>query len=305
MINGLGKFFERHLGQSQDFRREPTLVDDMAEDCPAFAVGAGLGAAVGALGGYAKGMHDLTQDVVTRVTDRTEFTHPVLVGAHYVPESCTTNYTYDDKGNISGFYNTCDSPYFSPRIQQNSTGLIEVKERFVHSHSWGPLSSAGVGALAGCLAGALTGALVQKVADPTAKGQSQNGWRTPLMGVALGAAVGAGAGWISGAVAQGRSQTLDQVIRTPVTQNQVIGFIPHAGDVSQVGREVAISDPNQFLGRNQVVRPVPTGDYHTHREVTHSETLTPWGGAALGLGLGMVVGGVTGVAVDVLNRMIR
>jgi len=272
MIGGIRNLVSTHIGRSSDY----TMMDDMASGGnPGVVIGAGLGAAAGAVVGTAMGIHSLATDQVTIVTDRTEFTHPQLLGAKFIPEDCTTHFTYDDKGNISGSYQTCDDPYFRPIIRENPTGLIQERQRFAHSNWLGPLSGA-------------------------------------LIGLAAGAAVGAAGGAYAGSVAQSRAQDLIQTVRTPVTENQRIGWVPHARDWSslrnqadgsrQLFYETQLGTNEPFSGKREVVRAVPTGQWSEQVETSRSFTLTPLKGAIIGAGLGAVVGGMSGVAVGVLQK---
>lgn len=312
MIGRLTQFYNKHIGPGNgDYSRGPSKLQGIAEEIPAVAAGAGLGAGLGASMGYAWGLHNLSQDTVSVVTQRTEYLRPELVGAHYVPEDCTTNFTYDDKGNISGSYQTCDSPYFRPLVENRSTGLIEERQKFTHTHSLGPLAGAAIGLGVGTVAGALVGTLVQKVADPQAGAAAeQRANRAPLVGVAAGALVGAGAGFAAGAMAQHKSQSLTQVVHTPVTQDVRIGWVPWAREHGNLraqydsNRNLYYTDSNMFSGQKEVVRPMPTGAFQDRTEVSHSYTMSPWAGAALGLGLGAVAGGLTGVAVGVLDKVL-
>ncbi|MFN8612020.1 MAG: hypothetical protein U0931_31025 [Vulcanimicrobiota bacterium] len=312
MLGKLNQFYQKHIGPGGgDYSRGPGKLQEVAEELPAVAAGAGLGAAVGTVAGFGLGLHNLQQDTVSIVTQRTEYLKPELVGAHYVPEDCTTNYTYDDKGNISGSYETCDPAHFRALEQNRSTGLIEERQKFTHTHSLGPLAGAAIGLGVGTLAGALTGALVQKLADPRATSAAEKrSNRAPWIGAGTGALLGAGAGYAAGSVAQAKNQTIDQLVHTPVTQNTRIGWIPYGSDHRSLrdqldgNRNLYYTDPNAFSGRREVVEAVPTGAFRDHREISHSYHLTPWAGAALGLGLGAVAGGLTGVAVGVLDKVI-
>ena len=311
MIGKISSFFHKHIGPGGgDYSREPGLLQDVAECIPAAAVGAGLGAAAGAAVGYGVGYHNLAGDTVQIVNQRIEYLRPELVGAHYVPEDCTTQFTYDGDGNMTGSYQTCDSPYFRPLVENRSTGLIEESKKFTHTSVLGPLGGAAIGLGVGAVAGVVIGALVQKVADPQAASKSSpHGNRAPLIGVGAGALVGAGAGYAAGSLAQSKAQTLTQVIRTPVTTDLGIGWVPYASQHSQLrpemnGRDLYYRDVNRFSGQKQVVRAVPTGEFRTHTEVTQSHTLTPLAGAALGLGIGAVAGGLVGVAVGVLDKLL-
>lgn len=312
MIGKLTQLYNKHIGPGPgDFARGPSKLQEVAEEIPAVAAGAGLGAAVGTTAGFAWGLHSLTQDTVSVVTQRTEYLRPELVGAHYVPEDCTTNYTYDDKGNMTGSYQSCDSPYFRPLVENRSTGLIEERQKFNHTHSLGPLAGAAIGLGVGTLAGALVGVLVQKVANPQAgAAAAKRANRAPLLGVGAGALLGAGAGYAAGTVAQHKSQALTQIVHTPVTQDVRIGWVPWAREHSSLrgqydsNRNLYYTDTNVFAGQKEVVRAVPTGAFRDNTEVSHSYRMTPWAGAALGLSIGAVAGGLTGVAVGVLDKLI-
>lgn len=311
MISQFKNFYQKHIGPGGgDYNREPGKLQAVAEEIPGAAVGAGLGAAAGALVGYGLGYHSLANDNVQIVTQRTEFLRPELVGARYIPESCTTNYTYDGDGNISGSYQTCDSPYFRPLVENRSTGLIEERQKFTHTSSIGPLGGAAIGLGIGTVAGAIVGALAQKFADPRAAAQAHDrGDKAPLIGLGVGALLGAGAGYAAGSLAQSKAQTLTEVVRTPVTVKAGIGWVPHARDYydlrPQMDRyQLNYTDTNRFSGKVQVVRDVPTGEFHAHTEISQSHRLTPLGGAALGLGIGAVAGGLAGVAVGVLDKLI-
>lgn len=313
MLGKLTQLYNKHIGPGQgDYNRGPSKLQEVAECAPAFASGAGVGAAVGTTAGFAWGMHNLAQDSVSIVTERNEYLRPQLVGAHYVPEDCTTHYTYDDKGMMNGSYQTCDSPYFRPIVQNHSTGLIEDRQKFTHTHSIGPLAGAAIGLGVGTVAGALVGALVQKLADPQATAAAeQRSNRAPLIGVGAGALLGAGAGYAAGALAQSKNQTLTQLVNTPVTQDMRIGWVPYAREHGNLrgqydgNRNLYYTDTNQFSGQKEVVVAYPTGGFRQHTEVSQSHTLTPWAGAALGVGLGAVAGGLTGVAVGVLDKVIN
>lgn len=312
MLGKLTQLYHKHIGPGKgDYAREPGKLQTVAEEIPAVAAGAGLGAALGTTAGFAWGMHNLSQDTVSIVTERTEYLRPELVGAHYVPEDCTTHFTYDDKGQMTGSYQSCDSPYFRPLVENRSTGLIEDRQKFTHTHSLGPLAGAAIGLGVGTVAGALVGVLVQKVADPQAGAAAQQrANRAPLIGLGAGALVGAGAGFAAGSLAQQKSQTLTQVVHTPVTQDVRIGWVPWAREHSSLRgqydsqRNLYYTDTNLFSGQKEVVRAMPTGSFHDHTEVSHSYRMTPWAGAALGMGIGAVAGGLTGVAVGVLDKVL-
>jgi hypothetical protein len=309
MINKVSSFFTRMLGPGSDFARAPGLMHDVAEDCPAFGIGAGLGGAAGAAVGYGVGLHNLHQDQVSVVTERTEYLRPQLIGARYIPEDCTTHFTYDDKGNLTGSYQTCDSPYFRPLIENHRTGLIESRQKFVHTNAIGPLGGAAIGLGIGAVSGAVVGLLAQKIADPHAAPSTEmKANRAPLIGVGVGALVGGGAGYLAGHLAQAKSQTLTQVVNTPVTVDAGIGWVPYASDRRELtldqNRQLFYTDTRAFEGRSQVVRAVPTGEYRAHTEVTQSHNLSPWAGAALGVGIGAVAGGLGGVAVGVLHKLL-
>ena len=312
MIGKLTQLYNKHIGPGGgDYNRGPSKLQEVAEEMPAFAAGAGLGAAVGTTAGFAWGLHNLTQDTVSVVTQRTEYLRPELVGAHYVPEDCTTQYTYDDKGMMTGSYQTCDSPYFRPIVENRSTGLIEDRQKFTHTHSIGPLGGAAIGLGVGAVAGAIVGALVQKVADPQATAAAeQRSNRAPLIGVGVGALLGAGAGFAAGTVAQNKNQTLTQLVHTPETQNMRIGWVPWAREHSNLrgqydsNRNLYYTDTNLYAGQKEVVQAYPTGAFRDHTEVSNSYRMTPWAGAALGLGIGAAAGGLTGVAVGVLDKLI-
>lgn len=312
MLGKLTQLYNKHIGPGKgDYDRDPSKLQEVAEEIPAVAAGAGLGAALGTTAGYGWGLHNLSQDTVSVVTQRTEYLRPELVGAHYVPEDCTTNFTYDDKGNMTGSYQSCDSPYFRPLVENRSTGLIEDRQKFTHTHSIGPLAGAAIGLGIGTLAGALVGALVQKIADPQAGAASEKrANRAPLIGLGAGALLGAGAGFAAGSLAQHKSQTLTQVVHTPVTQDVRIGWVPFAREHGNLrgqydsNRNLHYTDTNLFSGQKEVVRALPTGAFSDKTEVSHSYTMSPWAGAALGLGLGAVAGGLTGVAVGVLDKVI-
>lgn len=310
MFGKIGSFF-KNLGPGGDYMRAPGALHDMAEAAPAPVLGAGAGGALGAVAGFGVGLHNLMEDRVSIVTQRTEFLRPELVGAKYIPEDCTTQFTYDDKGNISGSYQTCDSPYFRPLIENRSTGLIESRQKFVHTMSVGPLAGAAIGLGVGAVSGAVVGLLAQKLADPqVAPHSAQRGNRAPLIGAGIGAVVGGGAGFLAGHVAQSRAQTLTETIRTPVTTEQHIGWVPYAREYSNLrpqmdgSRQIFYTDTNLFSGQRDVVRDVPTGDYRAHTETTTSYHLSPLAGAALGVGIGVVAGGLGGVAVGVLNKLL-
>lgn len=310
MIGGIRNFVSTHVGRSSDF----TVMDDMAEGSPGVVIGAGVGAAVGAAVGTAMGIHSLATDQVSIVTDRTEFTHPQLIGARFIPEDCTTHFTYDDKGNLSGSYQTCDDPYFRPLIRENSTGLIQERQRFAHTNWLGPLSGAviglGIGTVAGAIVGGLVGHLKPDVFEQSP--QREVGNKTPFIGLAAGAAIGAAGGAYAGSVAQSRAQELVQTVRTPVTENQRIGWVPLARDwrdlrpqadsSRQIFYETQLGTNEPYSGKREVVRAVPTGAFSEKVETTKSFTLTPLKGALLGAGLGAVVGGMSGVAVGVLQK---
>jgi hypothetical protein len=276
------------------------------------AVGAGLGAALGAAAGTAWGLHSLRADQVSVVTDRTEFTHPELVGAKFIPEDCTTHYTYDSDGNMNGSYQTCDDPYWRPLIHQKPTGLFQDKQRFAHTHWLGPISGALIGLGTGLVAGAIVGGLVGHLTEAgSSVPKSGVGDRAPLIGLAGGAVTGAAVGYYAGSLAQSRAQDLVQSVRTPVTSNQRIGWVPHARDYRDLRPQVdgsrqlfyptqpGVNEP--YSGRREVVRAVPTGEFRSEVETSRSYTLTPLKGALLGAGLGAVVGGLSGVAVGVLQ----
>lgn len=311
MIGQLNHFFQKHIGPGGGDYSRAGMLQAVAEDMPGPALGAGLGAAAGAAVGYGLGYHNLAQDTVEVVTRRTEFLRPELVGARYIPEDCTTHYTYDGQGNLSGSYQTCDSPFFRPLLENRSTGLIEERKEFTHTHSIGPLAGAAIGMGVGAVTGALVGALVQKISDPQASSAARSrGNRAPLVGLGVGALVGAGAGYAAGSLAQSKAQTLTQVVNTPVTQEMGIGWVPQARDYSNLRpqmdahRQLHYTDRQAFSGRVQVVRPVPTGEFRAQQEVATSHSLTPLGGAALGLGIGAVAGGLAGVAVGVLDKLL-
>jgi len=312
MFGKLTQIYNKHIGPGNgDYSRGPSKLQTVAEDLPAAAIGAGLGAAAGTAVGYGLGYHNLAQDTVSVVTQRTEYLRPELVGARYIPEDCTTQFTYDDKGNMTGSYQTCSSPYYSPLIQNRSTGLIEDRQKFEHTHSLGPLAGAAIGLGIGTVAGAIVGALVQKVADPRASAAAADrSNRAPLIGVGVGAVLGAGAGYAAGALAQSKAQTITQLVHTPVTQEYGIGWVPYASDYSSLrgqmdsNGQLNYTDVNAFSGRSQVVRAYPTGEFRDHTEISHSHTLSPLGGAALGLGIGAVAGGLCGVAVGVLDKIL-
>ncbi len=309
MISGIRNLVSTHLGRSTDY----SALDDFASGgtSSGVVIGAGLGAAAGATLGTALGIHSMATDKVTIDTVRTEFTNPQLVGARYVPESCTTNYTYDGDGNMNGSYQTCSSDYFSPLIKENPTGLIEERKTFFHSNWLGPLSGAliglGIGTVAGAIVGGLAGSLKNDDLGEPARGV---GNKTPLIGLAAGAVVGAAGGAYAGHVAQSVAQDLTQSVRTPVTVNTRIGWVPYASQWGSLrnqanGYDVAISDPNQFQGKTEVVRPVPTGEWSEATVTTKSFTLTPLRGALYGAGVGAVVGGMSGVAVGVLQKHLQ
>ena len=312
MIGKLTQFYQKHIGPGGgDYSRDPGKLQTVAQELPGTAVGAGLGAAAGAAIGFGVGYHHLASDSVQIVAERTEFLRPDLVGARYIPEDCTTQYTYDGDGNMTGSYQNCDSPYFRPLVENRPTGLIEERQKFTHTHTIGPLAGAAMGMGLGVVAGALVGALVQKVADPQVTSASQaRGNKAPLIGLGAGALLGAGAGYAAGSLAQSKAQTLSQVVNTPVTQKVGIGWVPYARDHSSLrpqldgNRQLYYTDVNAYSGRVQVVREVPTGEFRAHTEVTQSHTLTPLGGAALGLGIGAVAGGLAGVAVGVLDKLL-
>ena len=312
MLGKLTQFYQKHIGPGGgDYSRGPSKLQEVAEDLPAVAAGAGLGAALGSTAGFGWGLHNLSQDTVSIVTQRTEYLKPELVGAHYVPEDCTTNYTYDDKGNITGSYQNCDPAHFRALEQNRSTGLIEERQKFTHTHSIGPLAGAAIGLGVGTVAGALVGVLVQKVADPQATSAAEKrSNHAPLIGVGAGALIGAGAGYAAGAMAQAKNQTIDQLVHTPITQNMRIGWVPYGSDHSSLrgqldaNRNLYYTDTNAFSGRREVVEAVPTGAFRDHREISHSYHISPWAGAALGLGLGAVAVCLTGVAVGVLDKVI-
>lgn len=309
MISGIRNLVSTHIGRSTDY----SCLDDFASGgtSSGVVVGAGLGAAAGATIGAALGIHSMATDKVTIDTVRTEFTNPQLVGARYIPESCTTNFTYDDKGNLTGSYNTCSGDYFTPIIRENPTGLIEERNTFFHTNWLGPLSGAliglGIGTVAGAIVGGLAGSLKNDELGEPARGV---GNKSPLLGLAAGAAVGAAGGAFAGHVAQSVSQDLTQTVRTPVTVDTRIGWIPRSSDWSGLRNEatnydVAISDPNRFQGKNEVVRPVPTGEWSEATVTTKSFTLTPLKGALYGAGVGAVAGGMAGVAVGVLQKHLQ
>lgn len=311
MIGGIRNLVSTHLGRSSDY----TVIDDMASGGnPGVVIGAGIGAAVGAVAGTAAGLHSLATDQVTIVTDRTEFTHPQLLGAKFIPEDCTTHFTYDDKGNLSGSYQTCDDPYFRPIIRENPTGLIQERQRFAHSNWLGPVSGALIGIGIGTVAGAIVGGIVGHLKEDSFASEPQRGVgnKTPLLGLAAGALVGAAGGAYAGSVAQSRAQDLVQTVRTPVTVNQRIGWVPFAREWSglrnqadssrQLFYETRLGSDEPYSGQREVVRAVPTGAFSEQVETSKSLTLTPLKGALIGAGLGAVVGGMSGVAVGVLQK---
>ena len=311
-------FFNKHIGgRSTDY----TALDGVSRGMPNVAVGAGIGAAAGTVVGAAVGMHSLVTDQVDVVTQRTEFLHPELKGAQYIPQSCTTQYTYDDKGDISGWYENCSPDYFNPLVENRPTGLIEERRTFTHTNWLGPISGALIGMGTGLLAGAVIGGLAGKL-----KSEEDYGWnhdyqaslgvgnKSPLVGAAAGAAVGGAAGFAAGTYAQSKAQDIVESIRTPITVDQRIGWVPSTSDYSSLRPSMDQSqsvyyntEPGRtepFSGRTPVVRPVPTGEYREHTVSSRSYTLTPLKGALVGAGIGAAVGGLTGVAVGVLQKQL-
>lgn len=138
------------------------------------------------------------------------------------------------------------------------------------------------------------------------------GNKAPLIGLAAGTVAGAAVGAYAGSVAQSRAQELVQTVRTPVTVDQRLGWVPHARDYHELRPQAdsqrqifyqtqpGVNEP--FSGRREVVRPVPTGAFSEKVETSRSYTLTPLKGALIGAGVGAVVGGLSGVAVGVLRK---
>ena len=80
------------------------------------------------------------------VTQRTEYLRPELVGARYIPEDCTTQFTYDENSN--GQLNYTDVDAFSGRsqvVRAYPTGEFRDHSEISHSHTLSPLGGAALG----------------------------------------------------------------------------------------------------------------------------------------------------------------
>lgn len=265
-------------------------------------VGASAGAVAGGLLGFYAGMRNLQADRVTVQDVRTPVTTPVLVGARYTPESCSTNFTYDGDGNINGSYTTCDGPYSNPILRHDATGKVLNSQQLNHSAGWrNPFINAGIGMASGAVlgfAGALLYSVIRDRVDDVEHGPS----RAPWIGLGVGAAAGGGLGLWAGNVAADKQFVLEGIRQEAVTVNRQLGTIPTPGEFprgqgNQIGLPVSGSKP--------VVQPVPTGEIRDVPFTQKAYWLTPLSGAIIGAGMGAGMGFAAGVAGSLVERSLR
>jgi hypothetical protein len=154
--------------------------------------------------------------------------------------------------------------------------------------------------------GGVLGVLASQLKDVQLE-SDHRGSKDMLVGAGIGTVVGGAAGYAASALTTSKAQHLEQVIQTPVTVSQQIGWVPRAhaywgmrGEMN--GRELAYTDTQRFSGQVAVVREVPTGEYRTHTLTSQSHSLSPLQGTLLGAGMGLVAGGLLGAAVGVLQN---
>lgn len=268
-------------------------------------IGITAGAAAGALIGTAVGTERMLTDQVSIQHNRYEALKPVLTGAHYTPESSTTNYTYDSNGQVNGFTTSTTDASWSANIANQRTGLLFDKPEFSHTHAWGPLQCAAagtvIGGVVGGVAGALSSILTKRLGYTYAPFRETPGV-LPAGGV--GAGLGLLAGATLGALDQSHALTIHEQVTRPTYVNQQIGSLPHVNWFNELRPQMNGYDLNYpdgqapFSNGQPVMAQVPTGQLEqaTHHET--SNTLTPLTGALAGTGLGFV----TGVAISVTRN---
>lgn len=316
LISGL---WNRHIGSSSDYRRGPSTLDEVANSPVGHvAVGAGAGAALGAVVGYGLGMNNLLQDQVTVVERTYDVQRPVLIGADYDHDWTEFQNVYDSDGNFS-HTNTIHHPAdWDPIVEQRSTGLSYTRREFEHSRGFGPMTGAavglGVGAVAGGAAGVLS-ALLHRDRDNWGKANPK-GENAPKIGAAVGAAAGGTLGAVAGLVARSKAESLTQTFQEPIFERQTIGHIPRVRDYRSIPREYFAAGDKLYYDRlpverygqspfpdgEAIVRSVPTGDFKATTITESSHRLNPVSGALLGMGIGAVGGFAAGVAVGVLQK---
>lgn len=308
----LGGFWNKHIGRSSDFKNpegsQDTGLLSHIERSGArnVAVGAGVGAALGGTLGFVGGLSRLRHDAPTVQMQSYEVTRPVLVGAHYVPESCSTTFTYDGDGNMNGSYETCSGNYVTPLEARQGTGQVYTNREMRHTTSLrNPFLNGAVGMVAGAAVGAF-GALLYSVIrddfedDPVGGGHSNAPW----IGAGVGGALGAAGGFWAGSLAEAKQIDLTHVVQSPVTQRQQIGWVPHLRNFPRGDRDLAYTD-NSYQGQQPVYEQVPTGALKSVTTTEHAYRFNRVSGTLMGLGLGAGIGLAAGVAAGLVTRGIE
>jgi uncharacterized membrane protein len=337
MMNIRG-FFNKHVGQSDDYKAKDSLVNKARRNGMSKAVvGAGIGAAVGGAAGFAAGTYNLSRDEVSIGDSVKQLTRPSLIGADYDSSYTYTTTSTDADGNTTTHFHH-EPADWDPIIERVATGQTEEKQVIEHSTLFGPVAGTLVGGAIGAVVGALATSLTDIVKDDLPnRWDNPSRWRNPhvpetedkqklaraadaapYVGAAAGAVVGAGAGALVGQMAAAKNITLEQVIQEPIYENRLIGHIPRVSQKRTIPRSLFHSGqkiyynelPDNRWGETpfsdkgqRIVRRYFTGDYKSVQTVEQSQWLTPLRGALLGGTVGAVTGLATGVAAGVLMKM--
>lgn len=331
-------FFNKHIGQSDDYKARDSLVNKARRNgLSKPLVGAGIGAAVGGAAGFAAGTYNLSRDEVSIGDSVEHLTRPRLIGADYDSSYTYTTTSTDADGNTT--YQTHYVPAdWDPIIERVATGQTEEKQVINHSTVFGPVAGTLVGGVAGAVIGALATSLTDIVKDDLpSRWENPTRWRNPnvpqtedkqklartadaapYVGAGVGALVGAGAGALVGQMAAAKNVSLTQVVQEPIYENRLLGYIPRVSQKRDIPR--SLFHPGQKIYYNelpdnrwgdppfsdkgqQIVRRYFTGDYKAVETVEQSQWLTPLRGALVGGAAGAVTGLATGVAAGVLMKI--